>query len=321
MLIDRFGRPLKKLRVSVTQRCNFRCFFCHREGISRDSSIELSPEDLGFVARTLSKVGIEEAKLTGGEPLVRSDIVEIVQEMSDYMRVSMTTNGFLLKRYAKALKEAGLERVNVSLHGLDDESFRYVTRVEVPYDIIIEAIKEASRYFEVKLNVVMLSSNIKHIPRYIELAERYGINLQFIELLGNSYPQKVNPIEVEKFVARRARGYFIRKDMQNRIVYILRNGVKVEFVKPENASFCRGCTRIRLSHDGRFMPCLRLPIAIDALEAIKARDEKLLLERLKEAVISRIPFVRPERIHRLRSVLLLSHLLYTPPRLCVERAR
>ncbi len=294
MIIDRYGRPLKKLRASVTQRCNFRCFFCHREGIFR-SGEELSPEDYGFVAEVLSSLGIEEVKLTGGEPLIREDIVEIVKNMSKYMRVSITTNGFFLQRLAKPLYEAGLERVNVSLHGLDEETFRLVTRVNVSPKVILDGIKEALKYMPVKVNVVLLSYNIKFVPKYIELASEMGFSLQFIELLGNDYPQKINPVEVEKVIARRARTYYIRRDMQNRIVYILNNGVKVEFVKPENSSFCMGCTRIRLSHDGRFMPCLRMPIAIDAKEEIKKRDEEGLKEKLMMAVKARSPFVRPER--------------------------
>ena len=298
MILDRYGRPLKKLRASVTWRCNFRCFFCHREGVNRKGD-ELSPEDFEFVAKVLSSVGIEEVKLTGGEPLVRKDIVQIVRGMSKYMRVSMTTNGYFLKKYAKALYEVGLERVNVSLHGLDEENFYRVVRVHVDPKYILEGIIEALKYMPVKLNVVLLSFNIKDVPRYIELAEKYGFSLQFIELLGNSYPRKVNPLEVEKVVARRAKAKYIRKDMQNRVVYILDNGVKVEFVKPENRDFCIACTRIRLSHDGRFMPCLRLPLAVNAYREIKSRDEKGLLEKLFQAVKLRAPFIRPERLRLL----------------------
>ena len=300
VFIDRYGRPLKKLRASVTRRCNFRCFFCHREGVNRISE-ELTPEDFEFVAKTLSSVGIEEVKLTGGEPLVRRDIVEIVRGMSKYMRVSMTTNGYYLKKYAKALHDAGLERVNVSLHGLDEEYFTRIVRVPVKPEMILDGIIEALKYMPVKVNVVILSLNIKDVPRYIALAEEYGFDLQFIELLGNSYPRKVNPLEVEKIVARRARSKYIRKDMQNRVVYVLDSGVKVEFVKPENKNFCIACTRIRLSHDGRFMTCLRLPLAIDAYQEIKQRDEKGLIEKLRLAVKLRSPFIRPERSHRSRS--------------------
>ena len=112
MLVDRFGRVITNLRISVTSRCNLNCFYCHREGYSADS--ELTPDEISDFAEAFRKLGIRKVKITGGEPLVRKDIIEIIEKLPEFREVSMTTNGTLLRRYAEDLKNSGLSRVNVS---------------------------------------------------------------------------------------------------------------------------------------------------------------------------------------------------------------
>ncbi|MFW9813382.1 MAG: GTP 3',8-cyclase MoaA, partial [Candidatus Thorarchaeota archaeon] len=125
--VDRFGRHIDNLRISLTQDCSFSCFFCHREG-ERDTEGEISSDDVERIVRHASRHGIHNVKLTGGEPLLRKDILEIIERISPYVSdLSMTTNGVLLEEMARSLKRAGLTRVNVSIHSLDPEIYNRIT--------------------------------------------------------------------------------------------------------------------------------------------------------------------------------------------------
>ncbi len=126
MLTDTFGRKVTNLRVSVTQRCNLRCVYCHAEG-ERSPEAEISLPDIREILRVAASLGIRSVKFTGGEPLVREDILEIVRAVPEGLESSMTTNGILLGRYARDLKEAGLSRINVSLDSLDPACYREIT--------------------------------------------------------------------------------------------------------------------------------------------------------------------------------------------------
>ncbi|MEM3268491.1 MAG: radical SAM protein, partial [Metallosphaera sp.] len=145
-MIDRYGRPLEDLRVTLTHVCNFSCFFCHMEGEGTQSVVGLSPEQIGLVAKVSVEFGVKTVKLTGGEPTLRRDLPEIIRtiKLSGVREVSLTTNGFLLSNIAGKLKEAGLDRINVSLHALSKERFKDVTGVD-GLDRVIEGIKEAKR--------------------------------------------------------------------------------------------------------------------------------------------------------------------------------
>jgi len=123
-LVDSFGRPVSSLRVSVTQRCDLACFFCHREG-EHDPGREMTPAEIGRIVEVAGGLGVSKAKVTGGEPLMRKDIVEVIRLISPHVKeVSMTTNSLQLPGRAIALKKAGLKRVNISLHSLKRESVR-----------------------------------------------------------------------------------------------------------------------------------------------------------------------------------------------------
>lgn len=302
-LCDPFGRQVNSLRVSLTQRCNFQCFFCHMEG-EQNASEEFSPEELGQLVKVASSLGISKVKLTGGEPLLRGDIVDIVSAISPYSEeVSMTTNGLLLERYAEKLHEAGLKRVNISLHSLDPMVFKKITGCQALEDVKrgIEAAIE-SNLDPVKLNMVVLNGlNQLEIPRLIEFSKAYGAILQLIEFqpiqegmetLWEDFYCDLKRVE-QQLEADSAKVHV--REFQRRKQYYLRDGAIVEVVRPmHNTGFCQYCTRLRVTSDGKLKPCLmRNDNLVNVLPLLKENAATdALIKAFEEAVARRAPYWR-----------------------------
>ncbi|NPA47955.1 MAG: GTP 3',8-cyclase MoaA [Thermococci archaeon] len=304
MLIDRFGRPLTSFRVSLTMDCNYRCFFCHREGQTGRGD-EMTPEEIERIVRIASNLGMRKVKLTGGEPTVRRDIVEIVRRIKPYVRdLSMTTNGSRLKELAEPLARAGLDRVNVSLHSLKPDVYRRITGVG-ELENVIEGIEEAVKYFNpVKLNVtVMRGVNDSEIPEMIEFAAETGAVLQLIELEApveltettffRRYFHPLMPLERElerRAIEVRERRMHRRKKFR---IPTERGTAEVEIVRPmHNTVFCANCTRLRLTSDGKLKTCLlRRDDLIDVLGPLRnGASDWELVEIFKRAVMMREPY-------------------------------
>jgi len=306
-LYDRFGRPVTNLRISLTQECNFRCFFCHREGQRFLAKNEMKPEEIERLVKIASRLGIRKVKLTGGEPTVREDILEIVGRIKPYVKdLSMTTNGSRLKELAKPLAKAGLDRVNVSLHSLRPEVYRRITGVDM-LDVVLEGIEEAVKYLSpVKLNMtVMRGLNDDEIWDMIEFSAKTGAILQLIELEAPRemtetaffrkyfYPLKPLERELEKKAAE-----IRERRMHRRKKYFVptRYGIaEVEVVRAmHNTVFCANCTRLRVTSDGKFKTCLlRNDDLTDFLTAMRtgASDEELV-DIFRSAVLKREPYWR-----------------------------
>ena len=303
MLRDSFGRPLTSMRISITQRCNFRCRYCHHEGISGASGDEMTPQEIRRIVALGARFGVRKVKLTGGEPLVREDVVEIVDEIARVRGIedlSMTTNAYYLADLAHELKRAGLDRVNVSLDTLRSDVFSWITRGGKLERVIagIEAALEAE-LTPVKINmVVMRGINDGEIHEMLRRFSGSEVVLQLIELVetqGDFFRRYFFDLdELEEELARRAIAVHERRFMHGRRQYQL-NGARVEVIKPmHNSRFCAHCTRLRVTHDGKFKPCLmRSDNLVDFLTPMRrgAGDEEL--ERLfLEAVLRREPFFR-----------------------------
>jgi len=302
VLKDSFGRPVENLRISVTQRCNFKCFYCHHEGEDYASGNEMLPEEIERIVRVAASLGIYGIKLTGGEPLIRSDIVEIVQRISHIPGIkdtSMTTNGYLLAEHAKHLKEAGLRRVNVSLDTLNPEKFKAITGTSF-HEKVINGIIEALRVglSPVKVNMVLLKDiNDDEVNDMIRFAEENGLILQIIELerageddFYKRYHASLDHVERE--LEDKAHRIIVRR-MHHRRKYILDNGAEIEIVKPmHNSEFCLHCNRIRLTSDGKLKPCLfRNDNLVDLLSPIRnGANDEYLKSLFIEAVKRRKPY-------------------------------
>ena len=265
--LDKYERPIVSLRITLTNRCNVNCLYCHHDGMvkSRD---EMTADELYTICKIAKKLGVKKIRLSGGEPLLKKDIVEIVEKIAslDFKDISMTTNGILLEKYAQDLKDAGLDRVNVSLDTLDRKTFEFITKKDYLEDAkrgIIKAVEVG--LYPVKINMVIMKDiNQNEIDDMFEFCKEHDIVLQLIELIESEncdddkfsadYHYKLDDIESE--LADIADEVHERKFMQGRKKYYI-DGGEIEVVKPvDNASFCAKCSRLRITPDGKIKPCL-----------------------------------------------------------------
>jgi len=304
MIRDSYGRPVLNLRISVTQRCNLRCPYCHREGETAHPSTEMTREEIVRIVGVAVGLDISRVKLTGGEPLLRSDILDIVKGIAGFgglRDLSMTTNGTNLASLAKELREGGLNRVNISIPSLNTETYRMLMGGDLRD--VLRGIRAAgdAELSPVKLNMLVLKDLNEHeIPEMISFAEQTGTILQLIELeplnISMSYYKRYHYAldDVEEELKKQARRVETRGDMQNRRVYFLPR-LKVEVVPPiENTEFCVRCTRLRVTSDGWLKPCLmRSDNLVDVLNPLRnGADDEELRRLFLEAVKRREPYYK-----------------------------
>jgi cyclic pyranopterin phosphate synthase len=307
MLCDPFGRRISNIRISLTERCNLNCIYCHKEGHVGALGREFSPSEVERLVRVASSLGINRVKLTGGEPTLRGDLVEIVKHIASVSgidEISMTTNGILLQNIANDLKRAGLRRVNVTIDSLKSEVYSRITGHDF-LDQAKQGVKAAvsANLIPTKINFVVLRSiNDSEVQDLINFSSKTGSILQLIELVSkddhsdfhSKYHYDLGAIET-KLEAEAIRK--IDRGMNKRRKYILRNGAEVEIVRPmHNTAFCSDCHRIRLTSDGHMKPCLmREDNLIDILTPLRrgATDSELV-EIVKDAVRQREPYYKPE---------------------------
>ncbi len=271
VLIDSCGRPLLNLRIAITSRCNLECVYCHKEGeeigsCSKGIKDEMELDEIIRIAKISVRLGISRIKITGGEPLVRDDVCEIINRISKIhglKDLSIATNGILLKNKAKELKESGLKRVNISLPTLNPQIYNELTTGKIENVMIGIKAAIAAGLNPVKLNMVVLNGiNVKDIPNMVEYARKTGAILQLIELdpinVNKQYYSDYHKVldDQEESLKKQAFKIDTRRFMHNRKIYRLQN-VTVEVVHPiENSEFCMHCTRLRVTSDGKLKPCL-----------------------------------------------------------------
>jgi len=305
MLKDQCGRPLLNLRVAVTKRCNLRCEYCHMEGEEKqngNSPVEMTVDEIVRIVGIAVKLGISRVKLTGGEPLMRKDIVEVVRGISSIQGLtdlSMTTNGTMLASLAEELHANGLKRVNITLPTLNRVIYEKLTGIKI--EPVLNAVRTAVRagFCPVKLNMLVLKDlNDCSVAEMVEFAEETGTILQLIELeplniTDTYYSRRHKPLdEYENMLKERAIKVETRQYMQNRRIYSLPN-VRVEIIHPtESTEFCMHCTRLRVTSDGKLKPCLMVNNnLVDILTPMRkeASDEDLK-DLFKQANQTRQPY-------------------------------
>jgi len=289
MLRDGYGRTVTNLRISLTHRCNLACPFCHKEGDDRQPQTEMTPKEIHRIVSITASLGVDKIKLTGGEPLLREDIREVVANIRAVPGISdigITTNGILLEELAEPLKASGLDRVNVSLGTLRRGTYRKMTGVDAA-EKVLRGVSEAVRVGlrPVKLNMVVLRGvNDEQVWEMLDFSKRENLVLQLIEVESDTSEEEYYKLfhmdfsGIEETLQSRAEKILVR-DMQHRRKFFLKGGGEVEVVRPmHNTEFCAHCTRMRLTSDGKLKPCLfRSDNLVDILTPLRknAPDEEL----------------------------------------------
>ena len=301
---DSFGREINYLRISLTDRCNLRCKYCMPgKGIDKFPHEEmLTLEEIYKISETFVELGINKIRLTGGEPLTRLNVVDLVSKISKLEGIkdlAMTTNGVLLKKFAGPLKEAGLNRVNISLDTLDPKKYTEITRGGKLTDVF-EGIEEAKRVglTPIKINTVLIGGfNDDEIEDLVRLTEKEEIDLRFIELMPIG--EAINWSK-EKFLSNdtilgrvKELGPVPREDKSSPAVYykLPKGKGKIGIINPISCKFCKDCNRVRLTSQGQLKLCLHSNLEIDIRRALRNGED------LKELILKSIE--KKEESHHL----------------------
>jgi cyclic pyranopterin phosphate synthase len=307
-LEDEFGRAVTGIRVSLTDRCNFDCVYCHNEGLGdtrgpmAPQDDELQTDDVVRILDVVHEFGVDAVKFTGGEPLLREDVAEIVRRTPDGMDVSLTTNGTFLPDRATELADAGLERVNVSQDAIDPEAFAELTKSGA-YDRVIEGVEAAldAGLAPVKLNMVVMEPTAGYVPEMVDhVATSDGLQLQLIEYMPeiSGHPEWAIDIDrVHDWLADQATRIDHREMHDRRRYYVSADDADsaqtqsegmVEIVDPvENPTFCANCHRVRVTHDGKFKGCLNRH---DDHRSMGTMTREEIADTFRETVAERVPY-------------------------------
>ncbi len=304
-LIDPFERPITYLRVSVTDRCDFRCVYCMAENMSFLPKQDLlSLEELDRVCTGFVMRGVRKLRLTGGEPLVRRGIIGLVQSLSRHLasgaldELTLTTNGSQLPKYASELKAHGVERINVSLDTLDADKFRAITRWG-ELDKVLAGIDAAQAAgLKVKINAVALRGvNEDELPTLLRWAHSRGMDLTIIEVmpLGDIDEDRLQQYLPLSIVRARLAERFTFDDIDYRTggparyVRVKETGGRLGFITPLTHNFCESCNRVRLTCTGTLYMCLGQEDAADLRAPLRASEANELLNVAIDAAIARKP--------------------------------
>ncbi|WP_033601583.1 GTP 3',8-cyclase MoaA [Helicobacter pylori] len=298
MLVDSFNRVIDYIRVSVTKQCNFRCQYCMpTTPLNFFDDEELLPLDnvLEFLKIAIDE-GVKKIRITGGEPLLRKGLDEFIAKLHAYNKevaLVLSTNGFLLKKMAKDLKNAGLSRVNVSLDSLKSDRVLKISQKDALKNAL-EGIEESLKVgLKLKLNTVVIKSvNDDEILELLEYAKKRHIQIRYIEFMENTHAKSLvkglKEREILDLIAQKYQIIATEKPKQGSSkIYTLENGYQFGIIAPHSDDFCQSCNRIRLASDGKICPCLYYQDAIDAKEAIMNKNTKNIKRLLKQSVINK----------------------------------
>lgn len=294
MLIDGHNRVVNYLRISVTERCNFRCQYCMPEKPFSWVPHEnlLTYEELFEFVKVAIDEGVTKIRITGGEPLLRKNLEVFIKMISDYapqVDLALTTNAFLLKEAAQTLKDAGLKRINVSLDSLKKEVAHHIAQKDV-LDAVIKGIDKAHEVgMKVKINCVpMKDINDGEIIDILEYCKDKGYEVRFIEFMENSHAnvkKGLNSKEIQDIIKQKYDFFKLEREGSSPSQsYQLSEGYKFGIIEPHLDDFCSDCNRIRLTAEGYLIPCLYFEDALSIADAVKAKDIKKAANILKEVL-------------------------------------
>jgi len=310
-LIDRFDRRVDYLRLSVTDRCDFRCVYCMAEDMQFVPKNEvLTLEELGLVAQAFVNLGVRKIRLTGGEPLVRHNIMQLVEQlgaMQGLDELVMTTNGSQLQRLARPLSDAGVKRLNISLDSLKPRRFRQITRVGHLEQVVagIDAACEAG-FERLRINaVIMRGDNDDEVLDLVNFAQERGIDLAFIEEMPlgriDNHDRALTlatsdwlQAKIETHHELTALGDPQGSDGPARMFTLNGSNSRIGFISPHSNNFCHLCNRVRVTVEGLLLLCLGNEHSVDIRQLI--RSPKTGIAELQAALVAAMD-VKPERHH------------------------
>ena len=306
-LVDKFGRTVDYVRLSVTDRCDFRCVYCMTEDMTFLPRKQiLSLEEIYQIALAFTELGVKKIRLTGGEPMVRSDVMSLIGKLGSLPGLEellLTTNGAQLDKYALPLKEAGLSRINISIDSLDAERFRRISRVGKLEKVLagIDAAREAG-FDRIKLNsVIMRGYNEDEVIPLTDYALSRDIDIAFIEEMplgeASDHSREETTCSNEWVRGQIEQKYRLINSTAktagpSRYVQVVGKKSRIGFISPVSHNFCEDCNRVRVTVEGRLLLCLGNEHSVDLREVL--RDGASTHDDLKEAIIKSMD-LKPER--------------------------
>jgi cyclic pyranopterin phosphate synthase len=323
VLRDSYGRPIRDLRVSLTDRCNFRCFYClpHGEPPIAPKEQMLSFEEIEYVCEIFVSLGIEKLRLTGGEPMLRRDIETIIRKLSRFktaglIDLALTTNGYFLPERARSLKEAGLDRVTISLDSLKGDVFKRMTGVDVLEKVLagIAAAKEAGLE-PIKINAVIVRGhNENEVADFAAFAREHDVKMRYIEFMpldsGHEWSRAdvVSGKEIRERISERFPlvKVDVARGSETSARYRFADGApgEVGIIAPVTEPFCGACSRIRLTADGQIRTCLFSTIEHSLRDVVRSGASRAeIVEYIESVILKKEPrhfindpgFVAPSR--------------------------
>ena len=300
-ITDQFFRKINYLRVSVTDRCDLRCVYCMKEKMNfLPKSEVLTLEEIERLCDNFIELGVEKIRLTGGEPLVRKDIINLIKNLnkkkstSNLNEITLTTNGSLLKKFAKELKNNGIDRINVSLDTIIKDKYKEITRFG-NLDNVLDGIEEAKKNdIKVKINTVVFKNfNENQISDLVNWANKKLIDITFIEVMPMSdtdMPRHMQFVSLEDVYKELNKNFKFEKSNLNTggpsNYYVSKKlNIKVGFITPLSNNFCASCNRVRISSTGKLYMCLGQNDFIDFREILRSdRSDDYIKEKIKFAL-------------------------------------
>ena len=300
-IVDQFLRKINYLRVSVTDRCDLRCVYCMKEKMNFLPKNEiLSLEEIGRLCDNFIELGVEKIRLTGGEPLVRRNIIDLIQNLNNkklktnLKEITLTTNGTLLKKYAQQLKENGINRINVSLDTINEKKYKEITRFG-NINNVFEGINEAIRNnIKVKINTVLFKNfNEDDVFTLINWANEKKMDLSFIEVMPMSdtdMPRHMQFVSLNETFKKLSNIYNLQKSQHNTggpSIYYTSNKLKIKigFITPLSNNFCESCNRVRITSTGKLYMCLGQNDFVDFKKILREdRSDEYIKEKIRFAL-------------------------------------
>lgn len=297
ILVDNFGRTVNYVRISVTDRCDFRCVYCMDEEMQFVPRARLlSLEEIAVIARAFTELGVGKIRITGGEPLIRRNITKLFHDigrLEGLRELVLTTNGSQLPKLAWELKDAGVKRINISLDSLDPDKFRRLTRVGELNKVLAGIDAALDTGFEnIKINSVILKNrNDDEVTDLVEFASARGMDISFIEEMPLGTIGEHDRAEAyyssDEIKADLEQRYTLLPTLDttggpSRYYRIVETGTRVGFISPHSHNFCDSCNRVRLTCEGRLLLCLGQEHSVDLRQVIRAYPSDM--ERLKQAL-------------------------------------